>query len=126
MGRMKNIRFNPKLKELARHLRKNSTLAEVLLWNVLKGRNVKGYRFNRQKPIDEFIVDFYCHELKVVIEIDGVTHDWKVKKDMMRQKKLETLGITVLRFLDSDVRDNMQGVLLSIGEWIDLWEIRNQ
>lgn len=126
MGRMKNIRFNPKLKELARHLRKNSTLAEVLLWNVLKGRNVKGYRFNRQKPIDEFIVDFYCHELKVVIEIDGVTHDWKVKKDMMRQKKLETLGITVLRFLDSDVRDNMEGVLLSIGEWIDLWERRNQ
>ncbi len=126
MGRMKNIRFNPKLKELARHLRKNSTLAEVLLWNVLKGRNVKGYRFNRQKPIDEFIVDFYCHELKVVIEIDGVTHDWKVKKDMMRQKKLETLGITVLRFLDSDVRDNMEGVLLSIGERIDLWEKRNQ
>jgi very-short-patch-repair endonuclease len=126
MGRMKNIRFNPRLKELARHLRKNSTLAEVLLWNVLKRRNVKGYRFNRQKPIDEFIVDFYCHELKVVIEIDGVTHDWNVKKDMMRQKKLETLGITVLRFLDSDVRDNMEGVLLSIGEWIDLWERRNQ
>jgi very-short-patch-repair endonuclease len=123
---MKNIRINPRLKELARHLRKNSTLAEVLLWNVLKRRNVKGYRFNRQKPIDEFIVDFYCHELKVVIEIDGVTHDWKVKKDMMRQKKLETLGITVLRFLDSDVRDNMEGVLLSIGEWIDLWERRNQ
>ncbi len=65
------IRYNPKLKALARELRKNSTLSEVLLWNHLKGGQMKGYQFMRQKPIDDYIVDFYCSKLTLIIEIDG-------------------------------------------------------
>ena len=73
---MKNkiIPYNPKLKELARELRKNSTLSEVLLWIKIKGKAM-GVEFHRQVPIDNFIVDFYCHELMLTIEIDGSSHD---------------------------------------------------
>ncbi|TYC01378.1 MAG: endonuclease domain-containing protein [Kosmotoga sp.] len=81
--------YNPKLKELARELRKNSTLAEVLLWNELKKKKLKGYRFIRQKPIGNYIVDFFCKELFLAIEIDGSTHYEKGEEDIRRQKELE-------------------------------------
>jgi len=79
---MKNkiIPYNPKLKELARELRKNSTLSEVLLWLKIKGK-VMGVEFHRQVPIDNFIVDFYCHELMLAIEIEGSSHDEKQDYD---------------------------------------------
>jgi very-short-patch-repair endonuclease len=67
--------YNPKLKELARQLRNNSTFAEVLLWNELKNKQIKGYDFHRQKPILNYILDFFCSELKLAIEVDGLTHD---------------------------------------------------
>jgi len=70
------IRYNSKLKQLARNLRNNSTLSEVLLWNELKARKVKGLRFMRQKPIGHYIVDFYCSKLKLAIEIDGDSHGY--------------------------------------------------
>ena len=63
--------YNPKLKELARQLRNDSTLSEILLWNELKGKQVEGYDFQRQKPILNYILDFFCHELELAIEIDG-------------------------------------------------------
>ena len=69
------IHYNPKLKPLARKLRKEGTFAEVLLWDQLKGRKMKGYTFTRQKPIENYIVDFFCNRLRLVIEIDGVTHE---------------------------------------------------
>ena len=119
------IHYNPKLKTLARNLRKNSTLSEVLLWNQLKGRRIKGYQFMRQKPIDNFIVDFYSSKLKLVIEIDGVSHIEKSFMDKKRQNKLEALGLTVLRFSDLDVKKNMNGVLQVIGRWIDEFEKDN-
>jgi len=112
------IPYNPKLKALSRKLRSNSTLAEVLLWNQLKNRQVHGYRFLRQRPIDNFIVDFFCHELMLVIEIDGQTHDHRIAEDATRQRRLELLGITVLRFLDIDVKRNLAGVMTSIDTWI--------
>lgn len=75
------IYYNPKLKKLARELRNNSTLSEVLLWNQLKTRKMGGYQFMRQKPISEYIVDFFCNRLKLVIEIDGESHTLtKLKK----------------------------------------------
>lgn len=79
---MKNkiIPYNPKLKEFARQLRKNSTLSEVLLWEKLKQRSM-GVQFHRRVPLLEYIVDFYCHELQLAIEIDGVSHDFKYDKD---------------------------------------------
>ena len=110
--------YNPKLKELARKLRKNSALAEVLLWQKLRNRQMHGYDFHRQKPIDNYIVDFFCHKLKLIIEIDGESHNNKSDEDMERQKRLETIGLHVLRSLDSDVKNNMKGVLEAIEEWI--------
>jgi very-short-patch-repair endonuclease len=68
------IYYNPKLKAKSRELRNNSTLAEVPLWNQLKGRKMRGYQFMRQKPIGNYIVDFFCSKLKLVIEIDGESH----------------------------------------------------
>ena len=104
------IPYNPKLKELARKLRNNSTLAEVLLWQNIKGKSY-GYEFHRQVPIDEYIVDFYCHELHLAIEIDGYTHDYNFDYDETRQKRLESLGITFVRFNDKDVKKNINDVL---------------
>ncbi|WKZ20402.1 MAG: DUF559 domain-containing protein [Candidatus Jettenia sp. CY-1] len=69
------IYYNPKLKALSRELRKNSTLSEILLWNKLKARKMRGYQFMRQKPIDNYIADFYCSKLRLVIEIDGNSHE---------------------------------------------------
>jgi very-short-patch-repair endonuclease len=111
--------YNPKLKELAKQLRNNSTLAEVLLWNELKNRKLKGYRFIRQKPIGNYIVDFFCKELFLAIEIDGSTHYDKGDKDIKRQEELEKLGIKFLRFRDKDVKNNIGDVVQSIVDWIE-------
>jgi very-short-patch-repair endonuclease len=118
------LNYNPKLKEYAKELRTNSTLSEVLLWRQLNNKKMKGYDFHRQKPIDEYIVDFYCSKLNLVIEIDGITHDYKIEKDIKRQKRLESFGIHFLRFLDSDIKNNLQGVLIFIEEWINEFETR--
>ncbi len=113
------IHYNPKLKQLSRELRNNSTLSEVLLWNQLKGRKMKGYQFMRQKPIDNYIVDFFCSKLRLIIEIDGDSHIDKREEDEMRQRRLEGLGLTVLRFSDVEVKRQMDGVLRAIESWID-------
>jgi very-short-patch-repair endonuclease len=112
------VRYNPRLKEVARELRRNSTLAEVLLWRELKGKQMMGYDFHRQKPIDEYIVDFVCPALMLAIEIDGDSHMFKEEKDEKRQKRLEELGVRFLRFEDLDVKFRMDEVLKTIREWI--------
>ena len=119
------ISYNPKLKDLARKLRKNSTLAEVLLWQNIKNK-VFGYEFHRQVPINEFIVDFYCHELLLAIEIDGCTHDFNFKNDEKRQKKLESLGIYIIRFSDNDIKRNINDVLRALEIVISEVEENNQ
>ena len=106
----KIIPYNPVLKKRARELRNNSTLSEVLLWQKIKGKTL-GVEFHRQVPIDQFIVDFYCHELKLIIEIDGSSHDEKQEADEIRQRRLEAFGITFLRFDDLDVKKRMGWVL---------------
>lgn len=118
--RRKIIPYNPQLKERARYLRKNMTLAEVLLWKQLKGKQMLGYDFDRQRPIDQYIVDFYCKDLMLAIEIDGETHNIKGAdiKDSQRQQRLEGLGVRFLRFTDWDVKQNMEGVLQTIERWI--------
>ncbi|MEW6067281.1 MAG: endonuclease domain-containing protein [Nitrospirota bacterium] len=118
MRRKKIIRYNQNLKELARQLRKNSTLSEVLLWRHLKGKQMLNYDFDRQKPIDDYIVDFFCNELMLAIEIDGDTHNYKIEEDIIRQKRLESLGIRFLRFTDRDVKQNIEGVMTTIKRWI--------
>ena len=114
------IPYRKDLKLLARKLRKNSTLSEVLLWCEIKNKQLEGYQFHRQVPMLDYIVDFYCHELRLVIEVDGDSHyhDDAPEKDAERQKRIETYGVTFLRFHDIDVKQNMSNVLCSIIDWI--------
>ncbi len=116
----KIIPYNPRLKILAKELRKQRILSKVILWKVIKGKSLK-VEFHRQVPMLEFIVDFYCHELKLVIEIDGSSHqyDESFKDDMMRQQLIENYGVTCIRFLDSDVKNNLENVLKEICVKID-------
>ena len=120
LNKMK-VNCHPKLKELARKLRKNSTKSEIRLWHHLKGKKMMGYDFHRQKPIDDFIIDFFCNKLKLVIELDGYTHTFEevADKDELKQEQLKELGISVLRFRDEDVMKNMDGVLNVIKQFID-------
>ncbi|GAA4808924.1 hypothetical protein GCM10011365_17050 [Marinicella pacifica] len=110
------IPYNPKLKELARQLRNQSTKSEIKLWQFLKGKQLKGYRFNRQKPLLNYIADFYCYELKLVIELNGYSHDFKdgQNRDFKKQQDLERAGLRVVRFTDNDVMDNIEGVVADL------------
>jgi very-short-patch-repair endonuclease len=121
----KLLSYNPKLKELARELRKNSTLAEVILWQNIKGK-VFEYEFHRQVPINEIIVDFFCHELQLAIEIDDNTHDYNFENDKSRQKILESLGIKFIRFNDNDVKRNLNDVLRALELMISEIEEKNK
>ena len=116
------IHYNPKLKPLARELRKNCTLSEVLLWKKLRNKKFHNLDFHRQKPIDEYIVDFYCPRLKLVIEIDGSSHDLKLDEDATRQTRLVELGLTVVRYLDADVKNNVEDILRDLENRFNLGE----
>jgi very-short-patch-repair endonuclease len=94
------------------------TLSEVLLWNELKNKSIMGYDFDRQRPIGNFIVDFYCKELSLAIEIDGDTHIYRYEYDEERQRELEKLGVHFLRFEDIEVKKNMTNVLRVIEDWL--------
>ena len=117
---MFHLPYNKNLKDFSRYLRNNSTLSEVILWNELKARQMMGYTFNRQKPLDRYIVDFYCNALKLVIEIDGSSHDDEIIsiKDKKRQKILEDLGLSFIRFADKDVKFNLKNVVQTIVNFI--------
>lgn len=77
-----------------------------------------GYDFHRQKPIDHYIVDFFCHDLMLAIEIDGCTHDFKYEYDQKREQRLHQLGIAVIHIQDKDVKTNLSGVVAYIKNWI--------
>ena len=110
--------YDPWLKEIARKLRNTMTVAEIMLWQRLKGKQVRGYDFHRQKPIDHYVVDFFCPRLKLVLEIDGISHEGKLEQDEKRQKDLEEYGLEFLRFDDLEVKRNLDGVVAAIEEWI--------
>ena len=114
----KIIPYNPSLKQLARDLRNKNSMSEIIIWNRLKGKQMLGFDFHRQKPIDNFIVDFFCNELMLAIEIDGSTHNEKIEVDFQRQQKLETIGVKFLRFQDKEIRFNLDNVLITIEGWI--------
>jgi cyclase len=98
--------------ENAKALRKNMTDAEQILWGYLKAKP-NGFKFRRQHPLGIYIADFYCHKLKLVIELDGSIHDnIEVKQnDAIRQKLIEEDGITVIRFTNKEIMNNVQNVL---------------
>lgn len=104
--------YNKNLRKFSRNLRNDSTLGEVLLWKELRAKKL-GYTFNRQKPILNYIVDFYCKPLNLVIEVDGSRHDNNdaIKRDTIRQDKLESLGLNFLRFEDREVKKNKENVI---------------
>ena len=120
----KILPYCPKLKDLARDLRNNSTKSEVILWLKLKGKQMYGYDFHRQKPIDNYIVDFFCFELMLAIEVDGYSHQLEdiYFKDVKKENKLKELGISVLRFTDDQVLKDMDNVLRVIEIYIEEYE----
>ena len=103
--------YNPALKQRARELRRAGNLSEVLLWNQIKNKQFLGLDFDRQKIIGNYIVDFYCAEKSIVLEIDGSSHDEKVEYDAKRDAFLQGLGLTVIHIADSDVKNNLSGVM---------------
>ena len=103
--------YNPLLRDRARELRKAGNLSEVLLWKKLSKKQFKGYDFDRQKIIGDFIVDFYCLDCGVVIEVDGSSHDNKTEYDAERDAFLKGLGLTVIRITDTDVLHKLDHVM---------------
>jgi very-short-patch-repair endonuclease len=108
------IYYNPKLKSTARRLRSNMTDSERLLWSRIRRKQLKSFQFYRQKVVGNYIVDFYCPSGKIIIEVDGSQHYEKeaLRKDKIRDERLSRLGFEVLRFSNSDVMRNLDGVLL--------------
>ena len=113
------IPYKKSLKEYSRQLRLNSTKSEILLWEPLKSGGMD-YTFNRQKPLNNYIVDFYCRDLNLVIEIDGKYHNEpeQIVKDEERQKLLTEMNINFLRFTEMEVRKNIERTLEAIKKYI--------
>ena len=111
----KRLRIHPSIRQFARELRQPQTAAESTLWRHLRNRNL-GYKFRRQHAIQSFIIDFYCAEVKLCIEIDGATHLTKEQQeyDGARSEYLEWLGRTEIRFTNDDARFNIHGVVQEI------------
>lgn len=107
-------RIAPSIQIRARELRQPQTPAEQKLWAVLRRKNLNGLKFRRQHPIGRFIVDFYCAEVKLVIEVDGESHDHQVEYDALRTAWLEENGCRVIRFLNTDVLSRLEDVVVEI------------
>ncbi len=110
------------LTKYARLLRKNLTKEERILWHNLRSRMFLGYKFRRQKPIGEYIVDFLCFEKKLIVELDGSQHnkDDSIKRDMTRDNLLTKNGFRILRFWNTDITTNLNGVLMKIKEELEI------
>lgn len=109
--------YNRNLQPFANRLRKEMTKAEACLWKyALRAGMRKGYGFRRQRPVLEFIADFMCLELKLVIEVDGITHTWgeTVEKDMRKEDRLKEAGFLILRFDDDEILKNISRVVEAI------------
>ena len=109
---------SPEIKERAKELRKRMTLSEKILWQELRKNRRYNLYFRRQHPISRFIVDFYCHELRLVIEVDGSIHDQEdqQERDVNRTVELENFGIEVIRFSNSEIIGNIRKVAEKIDE----------
>ena len=105
-----------KLFEFSNILRKTQTEAEEVMWQNLRNRKVLGFKFRRQHPLDKYIADFYCHEAKLVIEIDGKIHNVPEQQeyDKKRSSDIEEMGIKVIRFTNKAVNEDLQEVLNAI------------
>jgi very-short-patch-repair endonuclease len=113
MRLFKMMPYDRKLKERSQQLRKNITSAETLLWSKIRIKQLKNRWFYRQKPIGEYIADFYCPGAKLVVEVDGGQHfdEEMIEYDKMRNEYMTGLGLSVLRFTNAEVLTNIEGVL---------------
>jgi very-short-patch-repair endonuclease len=109
------IPFRPDLKAKAQDQRRNPNKPEAKLWyEVLRDKQMLGYRFLRQKPILNYILDFYCHKLKLGIEVDGDSHSEQERYDKARTKELEGKGIKIIRYFNTDIMMHLDGVYWDI------------
>jgi len=116
------MKLDPKLLEFAKTMRTNATDAENLIWQLLRAKRFMNLKFCRQHVLKPYIVDFYCHEIGLVIELDGSQHrtDDAIEYDAERTKLLEALDLTVVRYWNSDVLARVDVVLE------DLWQVCNK
>ena len=119
--------YNKNLKQFSRDLRNYSTLSEVLLWMKIKNKQIRGYQFLRQKPLDRYIADFYCQKLNLVIEVDGYSHynQEAQENDEYRDSILKQYSLSILRVDDNEVKNNINNVLRRIEAYIDEFESTN-
>ncbi len=115
-----HINADDKIMRNALHLRKNPTEAEIILWEQLRNRKLSKLKFRRQHPLHFYVADFYCHEQKLVIEVDGGIHSTKdqVERDENRTAELERFDIRVIRFTNKQIIDSMDDVLKAISNFV--------
>jgi very-short-patch-repair endonuclease len=114
--------YNKSLRPYANRLRKEMTKAEACLWKyVLRAGKMKGFQFRRQRSVLNYIADFMCKELMLIIEVDGSIHQMEeiIKKDEIRQMELEAAGFTMLRFTNDEVLNHIQAVHGYLQDWIE-------
>jgi len=121
------IPYSAFLKDIAKRLRHNMTFSEVKLWNELKNGKMLGYDFDRQRAIDDYVVDFFCKDLMLTLEVDGITHmdEDAILKDKKRQSQLEALGVKFLRFDAMLIVNKVESVVKEIQNWIIEYEEKN-
>ena len=120
-----NYHYNKNLQEFASELRKNGTKSEACIWKyILSAGKLKKYKFRRQRPVLNYIADFMCFELMLIIEIDGLSHIHKEvqEKDKVRQIKLEDIGFSVIRFSDNEILSNIENVERVLEAFVDSYE----
>lgn len=121
-------KYRHDLVEKAKKNRREMNKVEAKLWyQILSSKKLKGYKFVKQKPIGRYIVDFYCHKLQLVIEVDGRSHDDQIQYDNIRTEYLESLGLSVIRFSNLDVMQNLDGVYEALLSYInDVENVRGE
>ena len=124
-----NYHYNKKLQSYASELRHNMTKSEACLWKyVLRAGQLQGYKFRCQRPVLNYIADFMCTGLMLIIEVDGITHlDEEVaENDEIRQKSLEDIGFTILRFNDDEVLNDMRNVERVLEAFVEEYELKGK
>ena len=120
-----NYHYNKNLQHFAKELRNKGTKSEACLWKyVLRAGKLKKYKFRRQRPVLNFIADFMCFELMLVVELDGYTHllEETIKKDEKKTRMLEEVGFTVIRFTDDEVLKDIENVQRELEAFVDKFE----
>jgi len=123
------VNYNKSLKPVAKKLRQEMTKSEVCLWKYAIGaKQMKGYTFNRQRPIGNYVADFVCKELMIIIELDGISHCFEEiqEKDKQKENFLKSLGYKVLRFSDEEVLKDMRNVMKEIEYLVEEVEGENR